>query len=96
MSSKKDKKVLVADAQGNVVPETVTPTIFTMRQELLTTIGKMLDDGYDFVNTPPIFEWRYEEKPEILFKLLVKQDAPKQLELGLEPVTAIGETGQAQ
>lgn len=45
-----------------------------MKKYLLNTIKKMEEDGYDFKESPAIFRWSYEERPDISFDLLIQKD----------------------
>lgn len=46
----------------------------SMREQLTTLVTEMKADGFDFNQTPPVFEWRYEAIPTMLFKLLIVEE----------------------
>ena len=47
--------------------------VISMQQQLVTLVNDMRKDGFDFKKNP-VFEWKYEEIPDITFKLLIKED----------------------
>lgn len=44
-----------------------------MKKKLLRTVAGLREDGINFKETPPLFEWIYDEEPTILFKLLIQE-----------------------
>ena len=48
------------------------PKVVSMQEQLVTLVKDMRKDGFDFKQAP-VFEWRYEDIPDITFKLLVKE-----------------------
>jgi len=54
-----------------------------MKQELIETVVKMREEGYDFEETPALFKWSYEECPYVEFQLLIKEN--RQQEFSFAP-----------
>lgn len=44
-----------------------------MKEQLLTTVKEMKEDGHDFEEEPIIFKWSYPEEPFTEFQLLITE-----------------------
>ena len=44
-----------------------------MKKRLLKVLKQLRNDGHDLKEEPVLFTWRYEEAPEIKFKLLMQE-----------------------
>lgn len=44
-----------------------------MRDQLLNLVKGMKKDGFSFVEKHPVFTWKYEEEPDVVFSLQIKE-----------------------
>lgn len=44
-----------------------------MKKQLLKTIKHLIKEGHDLKEQPVLFEWRYEEYPDLQLKLLIQE-----------------------
>jgi hypothetical protein len=56
------------------------PTEQPMRAQLLALTKGMKKDGFDFVKKHPTFQWKYEEDPNLVFSLQIKEVVEKEPE----------------
>ena len=47
----------------------------TMKDKLIETADKLKENGVDVKETPALFRWSYEERPEILYQLMISDVA---------------------
>lgn len=43
----------------------------TMKEKLLQTTDGLQEHGVDLSETPALFRWSYDEKPDILYQLMI-------------------------
>lgn len=50
----------------------------SMKDKLIETADKLKENGVDVKETPALFRWFYEERPEILYQLMISDVAQEE------------------
>jgi len=50
----------------------------SMKDKLIETADKLKENGVDVKETPALFRWIYEERPDILYQLMISDAADEE------------------
>lgn len=52
----------------------------TMKEKLIETADKLKEHGIDVKETPALFRWTYDERPDTLYQLMISDVAVEEQE----------------
>jgi hypothetical protein len=50
----------------------------SMKEKLIETADKLKEHGIDVKETPALFRWIYDERPEVLYQLMISDAADEE------------------
>ena len=60
-----DKEIIETKVEANM------DDALPMKENLLKMVEALKAEGYDLSETPAIFQWAYEEKPFVMFQIVI-------------------------